>query len=67
MKLIDNMTNIMAAALALASLAACAEKDLYPETGKNWENITDFLDSEDDRQFLTYYKPYVGTVADPMP
>lgn len=61
------MTYILAAAIALSSVAACAEKDLYPETGKDWDNITDFLDSDDEKQFTTYYKPYVGTVADPMP
>ena len=61
------MTYILAAAIALSSMAACAEKDLYPETGKDWDNITDFLDSDDEKQFTTYYKPYVGTVADPMP
>ena len=53
--------------MVLSAITSCAEKNMYPETGKDWDNITDFLDSEDEKQFTTYYKPYVGTVADPMP
>lgn len=62
-----NMTYFMTAVLALSAMTACEEKDMYPDTGKDWEGTTDFFLTEDERQFTTYYKPYVGNVGDPMP
>ena len=51
----------------LVTAPSCSEKDGPVITDRNLENTAEFFDSSDEQQFSTYYKPYVGYVADPMP
>ena len=61
------MASLLTAFLAISAVAGCSEKDLYPDTAKDWEGTSDYFLTDDETQFTTYYKPYVGNVGDPMP
>lgn len=46
-------------------LSAC--NDDFPREQKDWANTTEWLNSSDEVQSLTYYKPSAGSVGDPLP
>ena len=64
------MFNIFCAGLLccnmVAALTACSE-DNYGDDPKPWASTTTAFASTDDAAFLTYYKPAIGRVGDPMP
>ena len=64
------MFNIFCAGLVccnlVAALSSCSE-DNYGDEPKDWASTTTAFASTDDAAFLTYYKPAIGRVGDPMP
>ena len=50
----------------VAVLSSCSE-DNYGDEPKDWASTTTAFASTDEAAFLTYYKPAVGRVGDPMP
>lgn len=51
----------------LVTVSSCSEKDGPVITDRNLDGTATFFESSDEQKFSTYYKPYVGYVADPMP
>ena len=52
---------------AALTTAACSEDSYGPDPDRSWATTTTAFASTDDAAFLTYYKPAIGRVGDPMP
>ena len=50
-----------------AAISACSEEKFSPDADRPWASTTTAFASTDDAAFLTYYKPAIGRVGDPMP
>ena len=48
-------------------LTACSSDDFGPDPERPWTSTTTAFASTDEAAFLTYYKPAIGRVGDPMP
>lgn len=51
----------------MTSFASCSDDNNTVQVEKDWDSTATYFKSTDDKQFGTYYKPYVGYVGDPMP
>lgn len=63
----NKMFTYLMALLLLVVAPSCSEKDGPVITDRNLDDTATFFESSDEQMFSTYYKPYVGYVADPMP
>lgn len=53
--------------LLFSFLTLSCGKQAYSETPRDWDGTSTWFESAEPYLFSTYYKPYVGYVADPMP
>ncbi len=51
----------------VAALSSCSEDNYGPDPERPWATTTTAFASTDEAAFLTYYKPAIGRVGDPMP
>lgn len=58
------LSTIMLSALALT---ACSDETYVGDTPKDWAGTTEYFQTHEDDSYITYYKPAIGRVGDPMP
>lgn len=63
----NKMLTFLTTVSLLMTVSSCSEKDGPVITDRDLDNTATFFESSDEQKSSTYYKPYVGYVADPMP